>query len=86
MFRIVEARALARYRVWLRFDDGTTGVADLSHLAGRGVFQRWEEPGGFEQLSVGSSGDLQWGEELDLCPDALYMEVTGKTPKSCSRC
>jgi hypothetical protein len=24
---------------------------------------------------------LIWGEELDLCPDSLYLQVTGKTPE-----
>lgn len=36
--RPVEARALARYRIWLRYHDGTKGEVDLSHVAGRGVF------------------------------------------------
>ena len=22
---------------------------------------------------------IMWGEDIDLCPDALYMELTGKT-------
>jgi hypothetical protein len=79
MFRIVAAKPLGRYRVWLKYEDGTAGEVDLSHLAGHGVFKKWLEPNGFEQLSVGSSGDLCWGEDLDLCPDALYMKLTGKT-------
>jgi hypothetical protein len=81
MFRIVEARPLENLRVWLRFADGVTGEVDLSHLRGQGVFQGWEEPGAFARVTIGTGGELRWGEEIDLCPDALYMRVTGKTPE-----
>ncbi len=79
MFRIVAAEPRGLYRVWLKYEDGAAGEVDLSHLAGRGVFQVWDEPGVFEKVYVGSSGDLCWSEDLDLCPDALYMKLTGKT-------
>lgn len=39
----VEVKALANYRIWLRYDDGTEGEVDLSDLAGRGAFKAWEE-------------------------------------------
>ena len=63
----------------LRFDDGTSGVVDLSHLAGRGVFRAWQQEGVFEQLSISSVGALQWPGDLDLCPDSLYLQMTGKS-------
>ena len=34
----VEVKALANYRLWLRYDVGAEGEVDLSDLAGRGVF------------------------------------------------
>lgn len=79
MYRIAVAEPRGRYRVWLKYEDGTTGEVDLSHLAGRGVFKQWDQPNAFEQVSIGSGGELRWGEELDLCPDALYMRLTGKS-------
>ncbi|HWO92452.1 MAG TPA: DUF2442 domain-containing protein, partial [Methylomirabilota bacterium] len=36
MIRPVEVRPLAPYRIWLRYQDGTEGEVDLSHLAGKG--------------------------------------------------
>ena len=36
MVRPVEARPLMPYRIWLRYQDGTEGEVDLSHLAGKG--------------------------------------------------
>ena len=74
--RIVEAMPLDRFRVSLRFDNGAAGTVDLSHLVGRGVFRVWEEAGVFEQLSISPVGALQWPGDLDLCPDALYLQMT----------
>ncbi len=78
--RITEAKPLDNFRVLLRFADGTCGTADLGHLAGRGAFQVWNTPGIFEQLTINAEGALQWPGEVDLCPDSLYLQVTGKTP------
>ena len=76
--KIIEAKAVDRFRVFLRFADGASGTVDLSHLAGRGVFRAWLQEGVFEQLSVSPVGALQWLGDLDLCPDALYLQLTGK--------
>jgi hypothetical protein len=81
MFKIVEAKPLDNFRVWLRFADGVTGEVDLSHLRGQGVFALWDIAGEFERVAIGPRGELVWAEEIDLCPDALYMRVTGKTPE-----
>lgn len=32
--RIIEARALPDYRLFVRFDDGAAGEVDLAHLVG----------------------------------------------------
>jgi hypothetical protein len=76
--RITEANAAGRFQVFLRFDNGTSGTVDLGYLAGRGVFSTWLQAGVFEQLSVSADGALQWPGDLDLCPDSLYLLLTGK--------
>ena len=48
MKKITEASAQKAFTLFLRFDDGTSGVVDLSDLAGRGVFASWENQGAFE--------------------------------------
>lgn len=77
--KIIDATAMDNFQVSLRFEDGATGIVDLSPLAGRGVFSAWLEDGVFEQLSISANGALQWPGELDLCPDALYLQMTDKT-------
>jgi len=65
--------------MFLRFEDGTSGTVDLSHLAGRGVFQAWQQEGAFEQFSISPVGALQWPGGLNLCPDSLYLQMVGKS-------
>jgi len=81
MFKIAEVKALQGYRLWLRYEDGVEGEVDLSDIAGRGVFAAWNERGFFESVRIDKSGALAWGDSLDLCPDALYLRLTGKTPE-----
>ena len=81
MKQAVEVKALDGYRIWLRFADGVAGEVDLNHLAGRGVFKAWADRKVFESVRVDGSGAIAWNEDLDLCPDSLYLRLTGKTPE-----
>jgi len=81
MRRVVTARPLEDYRIDLIFDEGTRGVADLSSLAGRGVFALWNDYESFKKVRVVETGEIAWGDEVDLCPDSLYLRVTGKKPE-----
>ena len=80
MFQVVDVRPLPGFKLRLRYSDGVEGVVDLSDLAGKGVFAAWDRAGVFEDVSIGSAGEIRWGDAVDLCPDALYMQLTGKSP------
>lgn len=81
MRRIKGVEVLSEYRLDLTFDDGTRGIVDLSSLVGKGVFSLWRDPSAFERVRIGTSGELIWNDQIDLCPDALYLRVTGKKPE-----
>jgi hypothetical protein len=76
--RITHAKALPGFRLELQFDNGECGVVDVSSLAGKGVFAAWNVPGVFDSVSVSSEGAIEWPGAIDLCPDALYLQMTGK--------
>ena len=79
--RLVEVKPLKGYRLWLRYEDGVEGTVDLSGLVGKGVFALWEDEERFRQVRIGDGGELVWSDEVDLCADALYLQITGKRPK-----
>ncbi len=79
--QIVEISAQKGFKLYLRYADGVAGVVDLASLAGQGVFVTWLKPGHFEQVRLSESGAAEWPGDIDLCSDALYLKLTGKTPE-----
>ena len=67
------------FSIWIEFVDGTSGTVDLSHLVDGPVFAPWADREFFESVHISDDVAIQWGKDIDLCPDALYLEVTGKT-------
>ena len=79
MLRPVAVEAREGRRIWLRYSDGAAGEVDLSDMTGKGVFKAWDEPGCFEKVHIAPHRAIAWSDDLELCPEALYMELTGKT-------
>lgn len=79
---MVSLKLLDNYRVWLRYDDSVEGEVDFSDQVGKGVFAAWSDYPFFRQAHIGDDGRrLQWPGEIDLCADALYLEITGLQPE-----
>lgn len=81
MVRLVEVKVKPGYRLWLRYEDGIEGEIDLSGEVGKGVFAYWNDPKNFEKVYIRTSGQISWSDELDICPDSMYLELTGKKPE-----
>ena len=81
MKRITKVKVFPAHCLELEFDDGVSGTVDLSENVGKGVFAVWQDPLAFARVRIGSSGELTWDDRIDLCPDALYLKVTGKKPE-----
>ena len=81
MKRLKQIQPRAGFGVWLEFDDGTAGEVDLADLGGTGVFRSWADRGVFEAVQVGPGGSAEWPGEIELCPDALYLRLTGLRPE-----
>lgn len=81
MKRPTQVKPLDGYRLWIQFSDGIEGVVDVSHLVGQGVFALWNDYREFEKVRIGSGGELVWSEQVDLCPDSVYLKITGKQPE-----
>lgn len=75
--RIIACRAEHPYKLWLRYDDGKEGIVDLEEYLTMAPFQRWKQPGFFENVKIKRGRRVYWDEEIDLCPDVLYMKLAG---------
>jgi hypothetical protein len=81
MLHPVSVQPLPDYRIHIKYSDGAQGDVDLSEFAGRGVFAAWADPQFFRLVHIGEHRQIQWNDEVELCPDAIYMRLTGKSPK-----
>jgi hypothetical protein len=51
----------------------------LMDLAGRGVFAAWNDPALFNPVRLGAHGAIEWSPGIDICPDSMYLRITGKS-------
>ena len=50
---------------------------DLSDIPRTGIFEVWNDKSFFESVHISEFDSIAWSEDAELCPNALYMEVTG---------
>jgi len=68
-YHITNCRALKNYQVQLFFADGASGVVDLKYLAGKGVFEIWNDYEKFKEVYVDQeSKTICWNKDIDLDP------------------
>ncbi len=84
--RVVAVGPWDGHRIWVRFDDEVVGEIDLAEFLDLDspLFRPLKDRQVFETVRVSPFGEVAWyipGTEqgLDLCPDTLYMELTGLT-------
>jgi hypothetical protein len=76
-----DVKPLENFRLFVKFSDGKEGKVDLSEFAGTGVFALRNDYSQFEKVTIGSSGELVWSEEVDLDGLGIYLRLTGKKPE-----
>ncbi len=81
----IKVKAIEKYRIWVQFDNGISGEADISDVAGKGIFKLWDKGNTFNRVFINRETDgIAWNEELEICPETIYLQIlkTGKTSKS----
>ena len=78
MTRPVKIEPLPGYRLRVRYTDGVEGIIDLSDQVGRGVFAPLRDEAFFRRVRIGDYGQIAWSDDLEICPDSAYLEITGK--------
>lgn len=77
--KIIEVKSLENYRLWLRFDDGASGIVDLSAELWGPMFEPLKDKTLFAQASVHPELEtVTWPNGADLAPEFLYAQAAGK--------
>ena len=73
---VVKVKPTEAYRLWVRFSDGSEGVADLSALVARTgpMVAPLKDPSYFRRVFV-EAGVPTWPNGYDYAPSALYVEM-----------
>lgn len=73
---VVDVEPRRGWTIWVRFEDGTEGEADVSNLRNLPVFAKLQDRKAFESVYV--HPDLKvvcWGEGLEISPCKLYDSI-----------
>lgn len=75
---LVEAKYLAEYRVFLRFNTGESGEVDLEDLVfNYQAAEPLRDPEQFAKFYLDSWPTLAWDCGFDVAPESLYYRLTG---------
>ncbi|MBM4093894.1 MAG: DUF2442 domain-containing protein [Planctomycetes bacterium] len=76
MIRIVEARYLSGYMIWLRFSDGLAGEVDLEAELDGEVFEPLRDQAFFRSFVLHPElHTIVWPNGADLAPEFLHEQV-----------
>lgn len=76
MNRPIIVEALPKFRLHLVYPEGVEGIIDLSDDVGRGVFTPLADEAFFRTVHLGQFGQIAWSEDIEICPDAAYDDIT----------
>jgi uncharacterized protein DUF2442 len=76
MVRLVEARYVRDYVLWLRFSDGVAGEVDLHDELDGPVFEPLRQIGTFQHVRLHPElHTVVWPNGADFAPEFLYERV-----------
>ena len=76
MIEVTSARYLDEYKIWIEFNDGTAGVADLHNDLWGQIFEPLKDRELFKNFKISEiMNTIEWENGADLAPEFLYKKV-----------
>ena len=76
--KVISVNVLEKYKVRIKFNDGTEGVLDLSDYAGKGVFRSWDTENSFDKVFISNeSGAITWPGNIDIDTLNCFLQIKG---------
>lgn len=77
MLHVIDVRVLQDFRIWLRFNDGIEGVANLEQTLDGAVFEPLRDPAVFAHARLDPElRTVAWTNGADMAPEFLHGLVT----------
>lgn len=75
-YRIVDAKYIGEYVVWLKFSDGVEGEVDLKDELWGEVFEPLKDKIAFQKFSIHPDlHTIVWSNGADFSPEFLYNTI-----------
>ena len=71
---VIDSKYLKGYRVWVAFNDGTSGEIDLSSDIDGKIFEPLKDKDYFKSFKV-SGHTLSWDNGADFAPEFLHEKI-----------
>lgn len=82
ILHITEVNYLSDYKLRVSFNNGESGVADLSSVVHNGVFKVLEPQEKFAQVAIDKELEtIVWPGGLDLAPEFVYFQAFKDKPQ-----
>ena len=79
---VTEAKHIEEYKIEVSFNDGRSGVADLSTVLRGPVFEPLKSPPEFAKLRVDKELEtVVWPNGADLAPEYIYYQAFKHEPE-----
>ncbi len=76
MIRVIDARHIKDFIVWVHFNDGTKGEVDLSDELYGPIFEPLQDPEYFASFEVHAEAHtLSWPNGADFAPEFLHHKI-----------
>jgi hypothetical protein len=76
LYDVIKANYLEGYKLKIEFENGFSGIVDLSQYPQKGgVFSKFSDLSFFRNFKVSKSlGTIVWNKEVDIAPETLYAK------------
>ncbi len=72
--RVSKVVARENFTLLVYFTNGERGMYDVKPLLVLPVFKSLQKLDMFETVRVGNGNTVCWGEDIDICPDTVYLD------------
>mgnify|MGYP001114178301 CR=1 FL=1 len=84
MYRVKSVEPLSGFRLAVEFEDGVSGIVDLSGELFGEMFEPLRDEAYFRQVGIDEFGVVCWPNGADLAPDALHKAIEDYRRKKAS--
>ena len=79
--KAIDVKAIGNYKISVVFDDGISGIVDLTDLVQKGIFRELADPILFAKVYATGEA-IAWSDELEIDALSIYAKIVNKEPSA----